>query len=868
MKKSQNSLSDSRSESVELSIRLYRAIGDVVRHLDDQRARIGNIRDMFSENIELQRMKLKDYCEKLMFTDPVGHGKKAEELLWRKGFYEVFATSKRINKNSKWDVQDTSLMQCHLQSGIGYYHHLIMKIQSYFRLDLRGIVDFPLIVTDCGLKKDKKVWGNKPIESSGLEWAHNALHRCLIYLGDLSRYLSEIQSSYDHSFAQRYYSQALNWKPECGTPHNQLGTLASTQNYGLDAAYYYMRCICCAQKFEGADGNLQHLFDNNALCWEQLSRTQRKDNTPNVKKLLVTFIQIAHCMFSDKQHSQIQQMCGEALTILENCIVEIESNLITVYNKSPVAEPTVLNDDILFKMLVISFMCIQLKQKGSSNTMGGVALSLALMSQLLNSVLKRLEAVLPPRLEPAAKTNGKKKTLRRRRKRRMNSSNASDLSEDENDSVYSADSDISEEDLIFDCNDSDEDIVLNGLENGLHLNGHMNGHSETNGKVKGFCELNDSSQPWTHPLVSQNKSFQHIHKLCNQGYIFQTIKICCDWLSSNNSFLKSCGPTTGTLLTRLVNFLNHLSAVPSIDSLKDLFDDYILSEDELCTIPLPEDITVRGLACFQAAHAKLNWNCLRTRTLRPEEETYARIFKLIRFGSSLAESKVCALNYDATRQWFSVETNGVKNGITNNTEREEKRRVEGERLKLMGELWLKSEVSQLENKAKKVNLPPYIVPDVDVFLNHHSLLKQLVLSKKFIVLIPFIVVSGLDEYKGTSQRVRDTIRWLENQLRSGHRSLRVQRPNEALSVPFIKYPKKKDKEAWLFLQVVECCNYVCSQSTGEKNPELVTLLTGSKTYLNGQSGFSHIGVAKSAGINVEHIESFYSKWKSCIKSHG
>lgn len=51
------------------------------------------------------------------------------------------------------DLQDTSLMQCHLQSGIGYYHHLIMKIQSYFRLDLRGIVDFPLIVTDCGLKK-------------------------------------------------------------------------------------------------------------------------------------------------------------------------------------------------------------------------------------------------------------------------------------------------------------------------------------------------------------------------------------------------------------------------------------------------------------------------------------------------------------------------------------------------------------------------------------------------------------------------------------------------------------------------------------------------------------------------------------------
>lgn len=78
----------------------------------------------------------------------------------------------------------------------------------------------------------------------------------------------------------------------------------------------------------------------------------------------------------------------------------------------------------------------------------------------------------------------------------------------------------------------------------------------------------------------------------------------------------------------------------------------------------------------------------------------------------------------------------------------ERPRVEPDQLKRMGELWLKSEVSQLENKVKKINLPPYIVPDVDAFLNHPSLLKQLVLSKKFIVLIPMIgewsVLSAVD----------------------------------------------------------------------------------------------------------------------------
>ncbi|KAG8291467.1 Protein smg5 [Homalodisca vitripennis] len=58
------------------------------------------------------------------------------------------------------------------------------------------------------------------------------------------------------------------------------------------------------------------------------------------------------------------------------------------------------------------------------------------------------------------------------------------------------------------------------------------------------------------------------------------------------------------------------------------------------------------------------------------------------------------------------------------------------------------------------------------------------------------VVSSLDEQKRVSRRARDTIRWLEAQFRQGNRFLRAQRANEHLALPLIKYPKKKDKEAW------------------------------------------------------------------------
>lgn len=33
-----------------------------------------------------------------MFFDPVGFGRKSEELLWRKGYYEAVTSAKRLHK--------------------------------------------------------------------------------------------------------------------------------------------------------------------------------------------------------------------------------------------------------------------------------------------------------------------------------------------------------------------------------------------------------------------------------------------------------------------------------------------------------------------------------------------------------------------------------------------------------------------------------------------------------------------------------------------------------------------------------------------------------------------------------------------------
>jgi hypothetical protein len=51
--------------------------------------------------------------------------------------------------------------------------------------------------------------------------------------------------------------------PSNGMPLNQLGTLYGSENYGCDAAYYYLYCLCCSDPFLSASENLRLLFAKN-----------------------------------------------------------------------------------------------------------------------------------------------------------------------------------------------------------------------------------------------------------------------------------------------------------------------------------------------------------------------------------------------------------------------------------------------------------------------------------------------------------------------------------------------------------------------------------------------------------------------------
>lgn len=119
----------------------------------------------------------------------------------------------------------------------------------------------------------------------------------------------------------------------------------------------------------------------------------------------------------------------------------------------------------------------------------------------------------------------------------------------------------------------------------------------------------------------------------------------------------------------------------------------------------------------------------------------------------------------------------------------------------------------------------------------------------------------MDDLKREKLEARDAIRWLESQFHQGNRFFRAQRPHERTPLPFIKYPKKKEKAAFIYIQIIECCHYFAQQQKGASN--LVTLLMGNQNGENKE--ISYVGLAKSAGVQVELITQFYTKWKKAAK---
>lgn len=654
----------------------FRSITEQAKRLDDARSCVQKVGDLFTPKLHIQRKKFREYCERLIFSDPLLFGHKGEELLWRKSFYDVVSTAKKFKKR-EYTSDEVCSIETHINAGVGYYHHYIAKLQSEYDLNVVGL-DFTLCIRKQNAKDRKKA------EVDGVKkWAEESVHRCLIYLGDLCRYKLDIYPNWDSSLAIRYYSQALFLNSEYGMPHNQMGTLASAQNRTLDAVYHYMHCLACKVSFEGTQNNLQRLFEKNSQYLEKLPQNTENseaviqiDKADHIKQMLARLFLLIDIWYFDKSVPHIYNLCHKTYIDLEECLSfykpissESDDTEMDSVETDISSTLTYLTNDSLFKIVIICLLCISKLQKRPSNHLSTViAFTLAVYSQLVQNVITHIQqAVLSfPLPEPLIENNttnipkkkSKKKKTKLRRRRKSVGGSESELSEDE--SVCNEVESSSDESLLSDndlqlASSSDEELENDKKSDELQTDKSLESTEMMNKDDTSKKPVDDSKNMLE--IIKKSKLMEPsdmLEIILEEGFL-QSIKIVNDWLMSEEEVLRSCSNSSGSLLRQITHMLNLLNINFNDTKMKGVEKNVKTLTDNLAKIGLPEDIMLKGVEIFSDAQKDIAWNNIHKSNLSNKEECIVRVLKIISFGKYLATVNETGIKYDGETKLFSCD---------------------------------------------------------------------------------------------------------------------------------------------------------------------------------------------------------------------
>lgn len=371
----------------------YSYVSDVARRIDEETAACKSIPNLFHTNIEVQRQKLRDNCEKLMFLDPLNYGKRALELLWRKVYYDTVSTAKKLqNLDEDYD----NFLFTHIMCGIGQFHQMITKIQSESKVQFKEL-DY------VSLQKEEEFEGVSTLHGDLEQWARSAIHSCLIYLGDLSRYQAEIFHTFDPSIAARYYLQAAHINFSSGMPYNQLGNLYMDKSHNLNSVCYYIHCLSCTLPFEGAMGNLTKLFEKNSQLIETFKSIEAVDLTQveHIQGAVSNFLSLIEIWYLGKEDPDIPQRCNMlaqdlkvALNLTKIPLPDINKNY-DEYVQATEDEninPSYINTNMMQEIVQICiFTVAKVSETDDKRAFGAKAFTLAVLSQLLQKLLQQLQ---------------------------------------------------------------------------------------------------------------------------------------------------------------------------------------------------------------------------------------------------------------------------------------------------------------------------------------------------------------------------------------------------------------------------------------------------------------------------------------------
>jgi len=804
-----------KNDLSEQTKKIYRYVTEALRRIEERHQKAKKIEDVFSKELLNLRLKLREYTNKLIHADPTGAGTRAIDIYWRKGIHDPVTLSKQL-RGDVLSPREKGYLGSHLLSGIGHYHHLLLGLAEVHNWKPNMRLDFLDSFAYGHSHVPEKRKEKAATQADILTWLENITHKCLVYLGDLGRYrlemLGEAEMGVGGAIAARYYHMALQVKPGPGLPYNQLATLSAGDNHGLDQVYYYLRCVTSQEGFEGGDANLRRVLEKNVGRYNEMEKGDAKEMA------VVALVQLVHLVLTEGGQEEVTLACQHSLSGLHQVLQEAEGGM---------------GGGWLEKIVAVMIMMIQ---KLGGNNKAAVrrslcqAYMLALFSHLagmfttvVNKAVYGVEYVEESVEEndevvEEKKEEKKDEELKKKRKglaallrrRRAPNSGSSD-----------PDSDQSDEEIFY----SDEEDSESALSDSLGLSD---------------SEIESDDDVVVEEAVKLPNTEEIIRAAVKTG-LLPSLRLCCCWFSACPEVLKQAGPSSGQLWTNLARMFNCLelrSRPGSLESSKSVVSRMADSRGDW---PLEEDWLVRGLQIVSSQQDTVDW--AKSGPQGELDEGVGRLQELAKWREWLSKQQGVGLRWNQEKGKATV---GVKKSIPNPVPEPEKKDV----MKHMAELWLREEVQQLE--AGRVRSTPYIVLDCTALTANLHMVKRVVNSHLFLVIVPDVVVHELDAVKKMNRVAREAIRWLERELGRGNRSMRAQRSEEMMKME-MEYPHRRERARWNMFQVLECAQFLAKQDN------YVTLLTGLK---QGEEELSfQESISLSFGVCVEQVDGFLARWK-------
>ncbi|EHB01051.1 Protein SMG5 [Heterocephalus glaber] len=392
-----------RSQADVLKARLlYQEVCLAAQRLDLFLHKGNACKEVFKPHVLALRDAVQQVCIRLMFLYPVSYGRKAEELLWRKMYSDVVMLFMKTNRKHKDTVQLwEGPLRAHLKGGLKFYEHLFLFLQGHYELRLQNYIDWPHgEIHLIGCEKAG------PTSEEEAAWARMACHRCLLYLGDLFRYQNEFLGLATMDLAERCYYRALSVAPDMGMPFNQLGALAGSKYYDIEATYFYQRCLHSEVPFRGAAWNLKRLYDHAGKRYSCLNRYQGRklscsqqqcwDN----KRLLVNFLYLQSLLQPQRKYKAARSiaLCQLVLEDFHLCLSYRPCPCDPCQGSTEGKPPKghlILPDRLVFHMVVLCLMNMHsLRKMGSKQHKPAVLFALTFFSHLIQYVNTRIQGEL------------------------------------------------------------------------------------------------------------------------------------------------------------------------------------------------------------------------------------------------------------------------------------------------------------------------------------------------------------------------------------------------------------------------------------------------------------------------------------------